>query len=553
MTQIPELPGKLPGQNHPGLNLVADAVREIIRAVNGMGGAATEPPELSEITQRLSATEQATTDLTGRVTDAESALTSLESSVSTLTGRVTALESPPTTPPPPPDVAFVRVELTDPTLEIGEQTEARGVAMDANSVAIPGVPITFQSGNLAVARVTADGVVTAIGNGLTRVNALVNGEVKGYAELDVSPLPTEEPPPTEDPEQPAPTPTLFDALLGPLPKSADSIRALGDAFRRYVDDRLLPQAERHWTLDGVGWEKANYYDRAHLFYYLYKLTGDPKWRDRAAQLAVNYRDTFLRPDKTDGFAFNSSTFWHQPVGLALHYLDTGDEASRKAVGYSAEWLTTQTYLKWISDRQSNGWGVAENRIRSRCLQAAILAHLIAAPQGGPGSKQVAQIPGTWKERAKILLDACLAAQSPDGAYRDLENCGFSKPFMDGLLNEALTLYHRHIDADARIVGAIKRNLDYNVAKVYDTATASFYYYEGACSTNGGGNRTPSPDLNGIIVPAFGWVAKQTGDGSYLTKGDPVFAAMVDTGWWDGSKQFNELAATSYRYLAYRGA
>ena len=101
MTQIPELPGKLPGQNHPGLNLVADAVREIIRAVNGMGGAATEPPELSEITQRLSATEQATTDLTGRVTDAESALTSLESSVSTLTGRVTALESPPTTPPPP--------------------------------------------------------------------------------------------------------------------------------------------------------------------------------------------------------------------------------------------------------------------------------------------------------------------------------------------------------------------------------------------------------------------------------------------------------------------
>jgi len=54
----------------------------------------------------------------------------------------------------------------------------------------------------------------------------------------------------------------------------------------------------------------------------------------------------------------------------------------------------------------------------------------------------------------------------------------------------------------------------------------------------------------LIVNGFGFVYKHTGDAAYLYRGDLVFAGGVEEGWLEGSKQFNQQYATSYKYLAY---
>src|SRR5215211_26224 len=97
-------------------------------------------------------------------------------------------------------------------------------------------------------------------------------------------------------------------------------------------------------------------------------------------------------------------------------------------------------------------------------------------------------------------------------------CPISKPFMNGLVNEAMIDYYEQVNPDPRIITHVKANLDYMWANEWDAAAKAFQYLDRELA----GDPTsddPGPDLNGLSVTGFGFVYKHTGDATYLQRGD----------------------------------
>jgi hypothetical protein len=387
---------------------------------------------------------------------------------------------------------------------------------------------------------------------------------------DTQPTPPPDTVVTPPPPPPPPTAVCGPLIGWPVPSVA-TMTALGGVWAEYeqkIATRLDAQWDLYKSLPNL-WEVIDYYDRAAIEYVWWCRTGDVKHRDRARAIAVDYREKFYQPARTDGFAYNTSTYWSMPLGVALHYLDTGDAASLRAVGYSAEWLMNVVYYNDIARTTvipkpatatespagaalpaTLTVGVAENRIRARVLEAAVLAHVLNAPTGGPGSQQVNVIPGTWAERATALVEQIVKAQSMDGSFRDVTSGGAAKPFMDGLLNTALILYYDLVTPDPRIVGLIRRQLDYSYVNVW--LGSSFGYYEWAytdpSNPDWSGGRYPAPDLNLLIVHGFAFVCERTGVASYCDKGRAVFAGGVAGAYMDSGKHLNQQALSATRAL-----
>ena len=78
---------------------------------------------------------------------------------------------------------------------------------------------------------------------------------------------------------------------------------------------------------------------------------------------------------------------------------------------------------------------------------------------------------------------------------------------------------------------------------------AFNYASVYCS--GIGSTVASPDLNNLISAGFAWIYHQTGNTTYRTEADAIFAGGVTQAYLPGSKQFNEEYTSSFRYLGYR--
>jgi uncharacterized protein YjdB len=481
------------------------------------------------------------------------------------------------TNPLPPTVASVTVQLASTTLDVGGTTAATAVAYDAGGNPIGGVSFTWSSSNTSVATVSSAGAVSAVGAGTASIVATGGGKTGSKSLTVNAPAPPPPPPP------PGSAPKGVDGvkwLAGPIP-SVSASKALGATYVTYEDD-FVKYADYHWAAHGANWEQANYYDRAATYYVWWARTGNTTYLSRANAIALDYRTKYLEGIAMP-YTYNASTYWHMPLGLALHYLVTGDEKSRQAVGYSAEWLSSvglvsgigkKTTMALVSNARTQSpigktlsdpitVGTAENRWRGRVLQASVLAHAINAPQNGPATGYgkggpIAVVPGTWAEKAKVALDLVLGFQNADGSYRDEQSGGAEKPFMDGLLNDALILYYQFVAPDPRIPSAVKRNLDYNWANTWlghteNSPTFAYYEWNYTSPTNSSwaGSRTPAGDLNLMMVNAFGWVYAMTGDAAYRDRGNQVFKGGVDLGYVQGSKQFNQSYAGSWRFVGYR--
>jgi hypothetical protein len=329
-------------------------------------------------------------------------------------------------------------------------------------------------------------------------------------------------------------------LAGPaLP--VQEAAALGVPFEKYETDfRIF--AERHWRADGPGWEAANYYDRAKIFYVWWARTGNDTFLKRANEIAIDYRRNYIEAN-----GFRPSAHWAQMAGLALHCLIAGDVLSGEAVGRAADLFSLPDNIAALADLK----GEMDNRIQARTLEALLLARQIGAPSLGIPDKQPDGsewgIPGgnDWASLLRRSLGRILASQSPDGAYRFQQiQCGYNLPFMVGLLNDALIQYHDQFEADPRILPAVKRSLDYLWSRNWDAKARP-------CQDNEDNNTGPAPDLNNLILSGFGWVYWQTGDTTYRNRGDAVLAGAVKGAWLGGSKQFNQAYTTSYKYAAFR--
>lgn len=371
------------------------------------------------------------------------------------------------------------------------------------------------------------------GAALTAVTCVAGDPAQRFAVATTTVEPT--PPPPAAPPPPSATDTRVAAifgLMGTAPTVA-STEARGGTWARYESD-FRTYADRHWASSGADWSIGNYYDRAMMYYVWFARSGNQTYLDRANQMAVNYRRNYLEAN-----GYGASPHWLAIDGVALHYLVTGDAASLTAVGRTADGFAGDPWIASLG-----GTNFADNRIQARTLTALLDAWKLRAPSGQGYD---------WAAKLRQALPIILATQSADGAYRERNSqCGYNKPFMVGMLNDALIRYYETFERDPRILPAVRRAVDYMWARNWLSGAQSFQYLEGYCSSPyGDGDPSAAPDLNLLIVSGYGWVGRLTGDASYFTKGDAVFTGGVTRAWIDGQKQFNQQYTSSYRYLTYR--
>jgi hypothetical protein len=120
------------------------------------------------------------------------------------------------------------------------------------------------------------------------------------------------------------------------------------------------------------------------------------------------------------------------------------------------------------------------------------------------------------------------------------------------------------DRKAAILDSVKRSADYMWANQWDAAKRCFWY---PGPVNGGAfagtTSAPAPDLNGLMVAAWGWLYKKTGDAKYKTQGADMIAGSIlktsvygnyaSGAYLHGQKQFNQTYLESYQYFAYAKA
>ena len=406
------------------------------------------------------------------------------------------------------------------TLLVGET-----VQLSANFTS-PGkkVRTTTWSSSNAAATVSSQGLVTGVAGGTATIVATDGRSADSARVLVLS---------SSTAPAPAPAPSTGGAavfgLMGSVPSVA-AVEGLGGAFARYEQDFRVVGDQR-WATDGTWYDPANYYDRAMINYVWWARTGNATYLDRANALALNYRKNYL-----EARGFPLDPWWLMLDGIALHYLVTGDAASLTAISKMADRIAASGYVNDIGSV-----GATDNRDQARVLMTFVLAHHLKAPSAAGNS---------WAASARAALTKILATQSADGAYRmtGANQCGYNKPFMVGLLNDAMSRYHGLVEADSRIVPAIKKSLDYMWANDWLSADQAFVYLGGPCGSDG---RWAAADLNNLISSGFGFVYRQTGDGTYRTRGDAVFVGGVNGGWLGSAKHFNQAYTSSYRYLAYR--
>jgi hypothetical protein len=369
-----------------------------------------------------------------------------------------------------------------------------------------------------------------------------NTPVEGYLVLGQPRTTTDLPRPTTDRGNPEavvlptdPAYLVATGLVGPTVTTASTAASdpAGSMVARYEAD-FRTYSDQLWTANGAAWAE-NYYDRAMIYYAWWMRTGEVEYWRRATAMALAYRKDYLEVNN-----YNSSAHWLQIEGVELHYLLTGDEASRTAVGRLGDLFNLPYYMTNLGDLSAE----MDNRIQARVLLALLTSWKLDAPS---------QAGNVWSALLPVALTKILASQGVDGAYRfsrTTMQCGYNKPFMVGLLNDALIKYSAAYSADARIPGAVQRAVDYMWTYDWNPTARAFVYLDGPCPGYDD-NQIPAPDLNNLIVSGFGWTYQQTRQTVYRDRGEAIFGGGVTQAWLAGSKQFNESYTNSFHYLQYR--
>ena len=200
----------------------------------------------------------------------------------------------------------------------------------------------------------------------------------------------------------------------------------------------------------------------------------------------------------------------------------------------------------------------ENRIQARVLQGALASYRLNASftrSDGP-----AYPAAQWPAKLRDMLGKILSVQNADGSYSWVQVCGGQLNYMVGMLNDVLIDYYNDFEADPRIPVAVEKANEYLWTKQWLPSDQAFKYASVNCAPNKFGTNVggvdPAGDLNGLLLPSFGWLYQRTGDAKWRTRGDAILAGVLAPRWssnYNGSKQFNQAYTSSFRYLGYRSS
>jgi hypothetical protein len=310
---------------------------------------------------------------------------------------------------------------------------------------------------------------------------------------------------TTTPPPPPPPPAVDTTVLGKIGPtlSPAQAKALGGGYAMF--DSLFAKWEPVRRADGVTWGAANYYDRALIYYAMWRRTGNALYRQRADSIALNYRRTYLHASN-----YQTSPHWAQLDGVAIHYLLTGDDSSRIAVGKAA-WNLAGTAL-WPKTNPYN-----DARTQARAFTGMLLAWQINAPNAPTGG---------WAKAIDDGLNNVLSQQMADGGWRYANTCNLSLNYMSAMLSDALIRLHEKYRPDARIPGAVQKTADFlwTQWRAADSVP-SFNYYEALCvNQHGTGGQTATQDLSGLFTTTYAWMARR--DPAYLQKSRDVFTVPI---------------------------
>lgn len=262
-----------------------------------------------------------------------------------------------------------------------------------------------------------------------------------------------------------------------------------------------------------------YYDGARVYFQIADYTRDKRWSWCAIKIAQQYRDYVIA---ANGKIPAWRVFTH---GLRLAYERTNDSRYRDAVMLLAK----------NSPFAALGGSLDPEAIRENAYAAE--AYMNAERMGAPRDP-----------RLERIMDFIFGYF--EMAFESKQFPGH-QTFMDGLAAEALIEYY-DLTQDPRVLPALMIMCDWvwqrgwkNHQLVYNAEPLGPHCSE-ACQKY-------ITDLVNLVVPAFGWVWRQTQDLKYLKQGDELFSHGLDTDITYSGKIFSQNYRWSFDYVKWRKA
>lgn len=273
-----------------------------------------------------------------------------------------------------------------------------------------------------------------------------------------------------------------------------------------------------------------YYDAESVFYQIADFTGNPAWRQCAQYAEQIYRDRYVM-NANNGNGGNVPGYWNFSTGLTRDFQLTGDVNSKQAailLSQNAAFARDNTPIEETA-----------SAITMREVSYAIISYLDAEDLGEPRRERLGHL-------VTQQLGHLDQVSTPNGFQTTCTNV-----FMAALATDALIRFYEKTN-DPRIPPKLKILADRLWTSHWQPTSKSFKYYNygSPCQTNII-SIDASPDLNLMIASLYGWLYHQSGNLTYLYRGDKIFAGGVTQSFLGNGKQFDQNYRGSFNYVRWR--
>lgn len=207
-------------------------------------------------------------------------------------------------------------------------------------------------------------------------------------------------------------PQLFLDIMGPMAGQSE-ITAYGAPLSTMVARWQAEETDARYNADIAGdWSLVGLYDRAGVYFDMWRMTGNAVYRTRAEESALKYWNGHFNVEGT-------APHLHYIRGLAGLYALTGTPAgfpARLKTQMESGLLANAYYWDTIGQLdQSDPNRFADNRSQTAILQSALYLHALGAT---PMTGGYAPLNGlSWAAIAELTVDRILASQGADGAWQ----------------------------------------------------------------------------------------------------------------------------------------